>query len=59
VRVARTLYWLYERMPEPFLFSATWGPVSIEEREVDRPELLEIVESNGVSTGAVYKMREA
>jgi hypothetical protein len=55
-RLARTLGWLYERMPEPFLFSATWGPVNIEDREVDRPGLLEIVESNGVSTGALYKV---
>ena len=54
-RLARTLSWLYDRVPEAFRFSATWGPVSIDERDVDRDELLAIVENNAVSTGAVYK----
>ena len=56
-RLARTLGWLYEWMPETFQFSATWGPVSIDERNVDRDELLAIVESNVISTGTVYTVR--
>lgn len=43
-RLARTLSWLYHRLPEAFRFSATWGPVSIDERDVDRNELLAIVQ---------------
>jgi hypothetical protein len=58
-RLARTLSWLYDRVPEAFRFSATWGPVSIDERDVDRDELLAIVENNAVSTGTVYKVRTA
>ncbi len=58
-RLARTLEWLYGRMPERFLFSATWGPVSIDEREIDRPELLALVEGNAVSTETIYKVRPA
>jgi hypothetical protein len=56
-RLARTLRWLYERMPEAFVFSATWGPAGVGERDVDRPELLQIVESNAVATRTVYKVR--
>lgn len=51
--------WLYERLPEAFLFSATWGPVTIDERDIDRAELLTVVESNAISTGTVYKVRPA
>jgi hypothetical protein len=56
-RLARTLGWLYEMLPEAFRFSATWGPVSIDERNVDRDELLVIVEDNLISTGTVYNVR--
>ncbi len=56
-RLARTLGWLYERMPEAFRFSATWGPVTIDERDVDRDELLAIVEGNAVSTTTIYNVR--
>lgn len=58
-RLAHTLGWLYERLPEAFLFSATWGPVTIDERDIDRAELLTVVESNAISTGTVYKVRPA
>jgi hypothetical protein len=58
-RLSRTLSWLYDRVPEAFRFSATWGPVSIDERDVGRDELLAIVENNAVSTGTVYKVRAA
>ena len=58
-RLARTLGWLYGELPEEFLFSATWGPVAIDERDIDRTELLAVVERNAVSTGTVYKVRSA
>lgn len=58
-RLARTLGWLYERLPEAFVFAATWGPVTIDELDIDRAALLTVVESNAVSTGTVYKVRPA
>lgn len=58
-RLARTLGWLYERLPEAFEFASTWGPVTIDDRDIDRAELLAVVESNAVSTGTVYKVRPA
>jgi len=58
-RLGQTLGWLYERMPESFEFSALWGPKTIHEREVDRDELLDIVENNVISTVTVYKVRSA
>jgi hypothetical protein len=58
-RLARTLGWLYGRLPEPFLFSATWGPATIDERDMDRAELLAVIDSNAVSTGTVHKVRAA
>ena len=58
-RLAKTLSWLYARMPEPFQFSALWGPVSIDERAVKRDELLAIVEDNAISTGTVFMVGQA
>jgi hypothetical protein len=46
-------------MPEPFQFSALWGPVSVDERGVERDELLAIVEDNAISTGTVFKVGRA
>jgi hypothetical protein len=46
-------------MPEPFQFSALWGPVSIDKRGIDRDDLLAIVENNAVSTGTVYTVEPA
>jgi hypothetical protein len=58
-RLARTLGWLYERLPDAFVFAATWGPDTIDELDIDRAELLTVVESNAVSTGTHYKVRPA
>jgi hypothetical protein len=58
-RLARTLSWLYVRMPEGFRFSATWGPVSLDEQDVDRHELLAIVKADAISTCTVYNVRAA
>ena len=57
VRLARTLEWLYTRLPEAFQFSSTWNPASVEEREIDRAELLAVVARNEVSTSTIYTVR--
>ena len=58
-RLSRTLNWLYEQLPEAFSFKATWGPVTTEEREIGRAELLDLVQNNAVSTGTLYRVRAA
>lgn len=58
-RLARTFRWAYERLPEAFQFSATWGAVTIDERDISRAELLTVVEGNAISTGTVYRVSEA
>lgn len=59
VRLARTLEWLYDRLPEPFRFSTTWGVVTTDEREIDRGDLLALIDSNKVGTGTLYRVGAA
>jgi hypothetical protein len=54
-RLARTLGWLYERMPEPFLFSATWGPVNIEDRRSIAPGFSRSSKATGCRRGLCTK----
>jgi hypothetical protein len=58
-RLVCTLRWLYERMPERFQFSVMWGPDRIDHRDVDRLELLGVIEANAISTTTVYNVRSA
>jgi hypothetical protein len=58
-RLAGTLEWLYGWLPEMFLFSALWGPSSVEEHDVGRTDLLATIRSNAVSTRTMYKVRPA
>ena len=55
-RLTRTLFWLYPQLPEGFLFSATWDPPEIEERDIERDELLAVIESNSLSASTVYRV---
>jgi hypothetical protein len=57
-RLAETLEWLYERLPESFIFEAVWD-VEPTEKYVSRAELLRIVEGDRVEVNTCYRVEAA
>jgi hypothetical protein len=57
-RLAETLEWLYERLPESFIFEAVWDAEPTE-KYVSRAELLRIVEGNRVEINTCYRVEAA
>jgi hypothetical protein len=57
-RLAETLEWLYERLPESFIFEAVWD-VEPTEKYVSRAELLRIVEGDRVEVNTRYRVEAA
>jgi hypothetical protein len=57
-RLAETLEWLYDRLPESFIFEAVWD-VEPTEKYVSRAELLRIVEGDRVEVNTCYRVPAA
>jgi hypothetical protein len=57
-RLAETLEWLYEWLPESFVFEAVWD-VEPTEKYVSRAELLRIVEGDRVEVNTCYRVEAA
>jgi hypothetical protein len=57
-RLAETLEWLYEHLPESFIFEAVWD-ISPTEKYVSRAELLRIVESDRAEVNTCYRVPAA
>jgi len=57
-RLAETLEWLYERLPESFIFEAVWD-VEPTEKYVSRAELVRIVEGDRIEVNTCYRVEAA
>jgi hypothetical protein len=57
-RLAETLEWLYERLPESFIFEAVWD-IEPTEKYVSRAELLRIVEGDRIEINTCYRVEAA
>lgn len=57
-RLAETLEWLYERLPESFIFEAV-RDVAPTEKYVSRTELLRIVEGDRIEVNTCYRVPPA
>jgi hypothetical protein len=58
-RLALTLEWLYDELPGPFTFEATWMTEEPIEKLVSRPELVRIVRAGQLGTRERYRVPPA